>query len=172
VVIARSQRTFGRNFDHNCGVVSFPSTLHLSPIIDVLLAEVPSEWCGDLRLGLQEALVNAVKHGNKLDPGKAVAVQFYRERDQYWWIISDEGSGFSSGCCCSTNLDPMMFESADVDECGRGIFILHQIFDQVQWNQAGTELRLGKQAPQRSRWFSSWLNLFQFDRDRTNRAIA
>jgi anti-sigma regulatory factor (Ser/Thr protein kinase) len=30
-------------------------------------------------------------------------------------------------------------------ECGRGLYILHQIFDQVEWNSKGTELRLCKQ---------------------------
>ena len=48
--------------------LSFTSTLYLAPVLDLLLDEVPSEWQPELRLGLQEALVNAVKHGNSLDP--------------------------------------------------------------------------------------------------------
>ena len=59
------------------GTLSFASTLHLCPILDLLLADVPSYCECELRLGLQEALVNAAVHGNKLDPTKTVLVQFF-----------------------------------------------------------------------------------------------
>ncbi|MGF1499460.1 MAG: ATP-binding protein [Elainellaceae cyanobacterium] len=125
------------------GNVSFASTLHLCPILDLLLADVPEKLRSEVRLGLQEALVNAAKHGNKLDPNKTIAVQFFLVGNQHWWIISDQGSGFSkslseSSECCQN----VPFES---QECGRGLFILNQVFDKVQWDQGGTELRLCKQ---------------------------
>ncbi len=131
------------------GTISFASTLHLCPVLDLLLADVPDQSRADLRLGLQEALVNAAKHGNKLDPNKKVLVQFFVVEGQYWWIISDQGAGFSPSClnepdCHTKNIH-------DVDECGRGLYILYQIFDEVQWNEAGTELRLCKRIRQASR---------------------
>ena len=87
-MIAISARPVGRNWI----TISFASTLYLCPILDLLLAEVPDYWQAELRLGLQEALVSAAKHGNKLDPGKNVGVRFSIVQDQYWWVISDEGS--------------------------------------------------------------------------------
>lgn len=140
-MIAISLRPTGRKW----GTVSFASTLHLRPVLDLLLAEVPIQWQLDVRLGLQEALVNAAKHGNNLDPSKTVLVEFFVLESQYWWVISDQGSGFSPGCSCSCNFDPSHQDVNDVNECGRGLYILHQIFDQVHWNQTGTELRLCKQ---------------------------
>jgi len=107
------------------------------------MADVPSQCQPEVRLGLQEALVNAAKHGNKLDPGKAVLVQFFAFNHECWWIISDQGSGFSSAsssvkqCCKQTPVEQ--------EEGGRGLYILHQVFDCVQWNAEGTELRLCKQ---------------------------
>ena len=78
-----------------CGweTVSFASTLYLCPILDLLLEQIPNKWQPELRLGLQEALVNAAKHGNNLDPSKTVEVQFSVVNGEYWWEISDEEIG-------------------------------------------------------------------------------
>ncbi len=104
--------------------------------------DVPGRWRAEVRLGLQEALVNAAKHGNNLDPTKTVLVEFYSVEGQYWWIITDQGVGFIPSCSRELDCKPHLHE---VEECGRGLYILHQIFDQVHWNQQGTELRLCKQ---------------------------
>lgn len=146
-MIAISMRPSGRKW----GTISFASTLHLRPVLDLLLVEVPARWRDELRLGLQEALVNAAKHGNNLDPGKTVLVEFFVVDSQYWWIISDQGAGFSPDCSCNCEPDWDQQSINEVGECGRGLFILHQIFDQVHWNQKGTELRLCKQAKRRLR---------------------
>jgi len=123
--------------------VSFASTLYLVPILELLLAEIPLQWRSEVKLGLQEALVNAAKHGNKLDPRKMVLVRFSIVTDQYWWIISDEGVGFRPPQAWDIELDQS--PACQERECGRGLYILHQVFDQVQWNRQGTELRLCKQ---------------------------
>ncbi|WP_088890629.1 ATP-binding protein [Leptolyngbya ohadii] len=145
-MISISLRPSGRK----CGTVSFASTLHLCPILDLLLADVPLKWQPELRLGLQEALVNAAKHGNNLDPSKIILVEFFVLEDQYWWVISDQGSGFVPDCCCGGS-DFSEYNISEFDECGRGLYILHQVFDQVNWNHEGTELRLCKQFKSRSR---------------------
>ena len=138
-MIAVSSRPLRRHWN----TVSFASTLYLIPILDLLLAEIPSRWKAEVRLGLQEALVNAAKHGNKLDPSKTVLVRFSSKANQHWWVISDQGNGFKPAHDCHPD-DTDSFLPCDERECGRGLYILHQIFDQVQWNSQGTELRLCK----------------------------
>ena len=152
--MAISARPVGRNWI----TISFASTLYLCPVLDLLLAEVPDRWQAQLRLGLQEGLVNAAKHGNKLDPGKTVGVRFSIVQNQYWWVISDEGSGFNAPCSCNLYTDNCDSDLADKSalphfeqECGRGLFILYQIFDRVEWNSQGTELRLCKELASRYR---------------------
>ena len=137
-MIAISRRPAGRDW----GTIRFASTLYLCPILDLLLAQIPARWRAELRLGLQEALVNAAKHGNKLDPSKTVVVHFSVLDGQYWWIISDEGGGFSPPHEC--NNEPAQYLPNEEAESGRGMCILHQIFDHVHWNSQGTELRLCK----------------------------
>jgi len=138
-VIAISPRLKGRSWNK----ISFASTLYLCPILDLLLAEIPSQWHPEIRLGLQEALVNAAKHGNNLDPSKTVEVQFSVNRDEYWWIISDQGNGFYCPNSCNHEPDDEDIPQ-EVGECGRGLFILHQIFDKVHWNNNLRELSLCK----------------------------
>lgn len=141
--------------------LSFASTLHLCPVLDLLTADVPPPWRDQVRLGLQEALVNAAKHGNCLDPSKQVYVRFMAICEGYWWVITDQGGGFETPPCCSAmphgaaiaaELPEAMPEGltdpfglpCDDWECGRGLFILRQVFDGVQWSDCGRELRLYK----------------------------
>lgn len=143
-MIAISLRPISRKW----GTVSFASTLHLCPVLDLLVADVPAKWQPDVRLGLQEALVNAAKHGNNLDPSKTILVEFFVLEDQHWWVISDQGQGFVPA---AADLDDPCNCINEIDECGRGLYILRQIFEQVHWNPEGTELRLCKQVKSRNR---------------------
>lgn len=142
-MIAISSRPPGRIWNK----ISFASTLYLCPVLDLLVAELPDALHAEIRLGLQEALVNAAKHGNNLDPSKTVVVHFSAVADSYWWVISDQGSGFAPECCCQDDPDRQL--PPEESECGRGLFILHQIFDQVNWNSDGTQLSLCKQIKRR-----------------------
>lgn len=139
VVIAISQRPVSSKWS----TISFASTLYLCPVLDLLLSGVPNRLQPEVRLGLQEALVNAAKHGNNLDPSKKVLVRFSVAENTCWWVISDQGSGIPTDCCC--NLDKSEQLPHQESECGRGIFILHQVFDRVEWNPQERSLKLGKQ---------------------------
>jgi serine/threonine-protein kinase RsbW len=122
--------------------LSFASTLYLQPILDLLIDRIPQDWQYEVRLGLQEALVNAAKHGNSLDPTKKVVVHFYMSTEQCSWIITDQGQGFSrEDQCC--RLDDYLLPPEE-QECGRGLCLLSHIFDQVHWNPQGNQLRLSK----------------------------
>jgi len=139
-VIAIAPRpTSGRKW----GTLSFASTLHLRPVLDLLLADVPTHCECELRLGLQEALVNAATHGNRLDPTKTVLVQYCFLQNQYWWIVSDQGDGFLPEFTLSLR-QKAVCEPTEIQECGRGLYIMNQVFDVVQWDDDGSELRLCK----------------------------
>lgn len=139
--------------------LSFASTLYLYPIIDTLLDHAPLGIHDELRLGLQEALVNAAKHGNQLDPTKQIVVQYARVGQSYWWVISDQGSGFHfpDDCCVDESCLDESSEGIDfLNECGRGLFILSQIFDQVRWSRGGKEIHLCKRVDRRPK-FLKWM---------------
>ena len=125
----------------NWSTMSFASTLYLNPVLDLLMAKIPEQLQGEVRLGLQEALVNAAKHGNKLDPRKRVVVQFSATKEEFCWVISDQGDGFKYEC--NDNLDFTELPP-DESEHGRGLCLLNHIFDRVHWNEKGTQVKLVK----------------------------
>jgi serine/threonine-protein kinase RsbW len=129
----------------SCKTLTFSSSLQLSTIIENLLSDIPKFWQAEIRLGLQEALVNAVKHGNQLDRTKQIKVSFNSKGNCYWWIIEDRGENVNTNQSISALLteDPKL--ESEESECGRGIYILQQIFNRVHWDCQKHHLYLFKQ---------------------------
>ena len=130
--------------------MSFTSTLYLCPVLDLLLVNIPLEWQAEVRLGLQEALVNAAKHGNNLDPSKTIIVKFTATTKKYSWVIVDQGNGFTKEQDSLNKCDLVDAHLPnDESENGRGFSILHHVFDRVHWNREGTQLTLSKEIADR-----------------------
>ena len=92
-----------------------------------------------IRLSLEEGLMNAVKHGNKLDPAKHVHVDTTVTNEQAEIIIEDEGPGFDRGCVP----DPTAEEN--LDKCsGRGILLMEAYMDHVEYSKGGRRVRMIK----------------------------
>ncbi|MFN5195576.1 MAG: ATP-binding protein [Cyanobacteriota bacterium] len=115
-----------------------PSTLHLAPLLDLLLepAGCPSSVRSELQLGLQEALVNAVRHGNGCDPAKCLRIRRIITPRWLIWQVQDEGPGLADDC--------RGHGLPDVNETpsGRGLFLIHHCFDDVRWSRRGNRLQL------------------------------
>ncbi len=114
-----------------------PSTLQLSPLIEILLEPVGcKETISRIQLGLHEALVNAVQHGNSGDPEKSLRVRRIMTPNWFIWQVQDEGNGVPEterSCGLPTELDA---------NSGRGLFLIHQCFDDVRWSRRGNRLQL------------------------------
>jgi len=92
-----------------------------------------------IRLALEEALINAVKHGNKFDPDKTVTVSIEADADRTSLTVADEGDGFDP----SGVPDPRADENLE-KPCGRGIMLMHAYMDAVEFNPRGNEVRMVK----------------------------
>ena len=113
------------------------SSLQLKEFVDLLL-EPLNEYkeLYLIQLGLHEALVNAVKHGNKLDPNKFIIVKRIITPNWCVWQIQDQGVGL--------DLHKRVFKlPKKIDSVsGRGLFIIHECFDDVRWSPKGNRLQL------------------------------
>ena len=92
----------------------------------------------NLAIAVTEAVGNAIKHGNKNDPAKKVALLIEYDKEKVIVRVSDEGKGFNPKEL-SDPLDPKnMFK-----ESGRGIFILKSLMNNVvyDFSDTGTTLR-------------------------------
>ena len=114
-----------------------PTTLQLSPFLTLLLEPVGGKRNIELiELGLHEALVNAVLHGNLCDPAKSLRVRRIMTPNWLVWQIQDEGNGFPES-------DRVSSLPSDLEaETGRGLFLIHNCFDDVRWSSKGNRLQL------------------------------
>lgn len=92
-----------------------------------------------VRLALEEALVNAIKHGNQQDPSKQVHVCCQISQEMVRIVIEDEGSGFSP----EDVPDPTQDENLE-KPCGRGIMLMRAFLSVVEYNERGNRVVLEK----------------------------
>ena len=119
-----------------------PSTLALQPLLELLLQPAASEHREMLQLGLQEALVNAVRHGNGNDPAKLVRIRRIHSPQWLIWQVQDEGLGVPNHVRSGT-----LPEQHDALS-GRGMFLIHQCFEDVRWSRRGNRLQLACRRPE------------------------
>lgn len=122
----------------------FPSRLEAIPEISVkLLGKIKDllrrEEAFDVKLSLEEALVNAVKHGNKLDPKLFVEVTLEVIPGSLSISVRDSGKGFDF-----KNIpDPTCDENVH-NPNGRGIFLIRKHMDKVEYSDCGRCIKMIK----------------------------
>jgi len=87
----------------------------------------------------QEAVVNAVEHGNECDESKQVHVTCRIGADAVVITVSDEGLGFDP----AQVPDPTLPENI-LREHGRGLFLMRSLCDEIRYNAKGNEITIVK----------------------------
>jgi len=88
-------------------------------------------------LALSEAVNNAIVHGNKHNTSKKVFVKVFHQDKNLVFEVSDEGQGFSFDCI----EDPTSHQNLK-NEKGRGIFIIRQVAEEVEYLEEGRKVRI------------------------------
>jgi serine/threonine-protein kinase RsbW len=91
----------------------------------------------NLRVGLTEALANAMLYGNGQDPRKHVFVEARLSRDEIFVRVTDEGRGFNP----ASIPDPTMPDRIPRTN-GRGIFLIRRLMDHVEYNERGNAIEM------------------------------
>jgi serine/threonine-protein kinase RsbW len=90
-----------------------------------------------VKLALEESLINAMKHGNRMDPRKQVRVEFKVDNEQVDVSVEDEGPGFER----QTVPDPTLDEN--IEKCsGRGILLIEAYMSSVSWSRGGRRVHM------------------------------
>ncbi|HYE16564.1 MAG TPA: ATP-binding protein, partial [Pyrinomonadaceae bacterium] len=93
----------------------------------------------NLFIALDEAFVNAVKHGNRGDARKLVRITADLSAREARFSIEDEGEGFDVNSIPDP-LDPAnLFKTS-----GRGVLLIYNIMDEVEYNERGNRLTMVK----------------------------
>ena len=114
-------------------------------IIDEVIARLEQQhWSShdvfSVRLALEEAIVNAIKHGNHWDSTKQVRVVCKMSPDKLFVEITDEGPGFDP----EEVPDPTDAEHLDCPG-GRGIMLMRSYMNRVEYNESGNTVVMEKQ---------------------------
>jgi serine/threonine-protein kinase RsbW len=86
---------------------------------------------------LEEAIVNALEHGNSSDPGKAVRIRYRVAPDRVEAVVTDEGPGFDPA-----SLPNPLTEESRRRPRGRGVFLMRMYMTEVVFNARGNEVTL------------------------------
>ena len=123
--------------------LQLPSKRESITLLENLIEEVADKYqisedtFANMMTCLNEAVNNAIIHGNKLDPDKTVIINADVEHKRIIWTITDEGPGFDYN-----NLpDPTAPDRLE-ELTGRGVFILKHLADQCIFNASGNEVEL------------------------------
>ncbi|MGH7173434.1 MAG: ATP-binding protein [Gemmataceae bacterium] len=115
-------------------------TLHTSqelvPVIDDILSTLESAGYNDkevfaIRLALEEALVNAIKHGHHGDPSKELPLRYHLTAECLLAEIEDQGPGFK----LEEVPDPCTPENLE-RSCGRGLLLMQNYMTWVRFNDS------------------------------------
>src|SRR5438309_10803262 len=117
----------------------------VDPVVEQVMQAVREMKCANgkedsIELALQEALANAVVHGAKEDPSKIVeCIVACDEQRGVLIIVRDPGEGFDPKGIPSCTMGENLYSNH-----GRGIFLINQLMDEVQFHKNGTEIHMVK----------------------------
>jgi len=90
-----------------------------------------------IHLALEEAFINAVKHGNKGEPSKPVKIDYSVGPDRVEICMTDEGDGFDPDVIPDPRYGDNLFKPA-----GRGLLLIRSYMDVVEYNKQGNSIRM------------------------------
>lgn len=92
-----------------------------------------------IHLAIEEAFINAVKHGNKMDPAKKVFIEYSISPKMVEICVQDEGKGFNPSSVPDPRVGDNLFKSD-----GRGLLLIRSYMDIVEFNETGNKTRMVK----------------------------
>jgi serine/threonine-protein kinase RsbW len=93
----------------------------------------------NIPLACDEAITNAIIHGNRSDAGKKVNIQVYVSPNRFRIRVRDEGEGFDVAHVA----DPTRGEAL-LRPSGRGVYLMRNIMDSVEFKEGGRVVELEK----------------------------
>ena len=115
----------------------------ISPAVETLMERVRETQCGagrefQIETALREALANAIVHGCRNDPSRAVDCALWcRQSGELVVVVRDPGPGFDPSSVPNPSTGENVFSTH-----GRGIYLIRQVMDDVWFERGGSEIHM------------------------------
>lgn len=115
-----------------------------SKIIETVLSKLDLyQWSNrdtfGIHMAIEEAVMNAIRHGNQCDPEKVVHVEIEICDRRFFSRVTDQGTGFDP----ADIPDPTLEENLEKTS-GRGVMLMNSFVDRVTYNEIGNSVELEK----------------------------
>jgi serine/threonine-protein kinase RsbW len=95
-------------------------------------------YFGNILVAVEEAVKNAIIHGNKNDVNKQVIITYHSDSAGLTFRIEDEGEGFDY----TSVPDLLECDDSEVAKIGKGIFLIRSLADHVSYNDIGNTVEI------------------------------
>jgi serine/threonine-protein kinase RsbW len=93
----------------------------------------------DIKLSVEEAVRNAIAHGNKSDKARSVTVSYWLDGRDLNIEVADEGEGFDH-----TKVPNPTEKENIMKNSGRGVYLIKRLMDKVEFNRSGNVIKMTK----------------------------
>lgn len=100
---------------------------------------VNSTYYSNVLVALNEAVNNAIVHGNKEQKEKEIAVLFESKNKGLFFTVVDEGSGFDF----ENYPDPTDLDVKNPEEIGHGLYLMKSLTDEISYDEETGAIELG-----------------------------
>lgn len=116
---------------------------HLEIMEEILEQLTGLGWDGrdffGVQMALEESLTNAIRHGNKCDESKQVAVECKVAPKRFWLRVEDEGKGFKREAVADCTTEKGIEATG-----GRGMMLIEAYMTTVELNDRGNCITMEK----------------------------
>ncbi len=96
-----------------------------------------------VHLALEEAFINAIRHGNEMDPDKEVEVSYSVDSEKFEVWIEDEGAGFDPRSVPDPRCGDNIYKPS-----GRGLLLMRSYMDVVEYDERGSRVHMVRRRSQ------------------------
>lgn len=93
----------------------------------------------DIRLCVEEAVINAIIHGNSRDETKPVKIAYWIEENKLNVEVEDKGKGFDYKHMPDPTANDNIMKGS-----GRGVYLINNLMDEVEHNESGNKIKMMK----------------------------
>lgn len=112
----------------------------LKEIVDCLKQDrINTGIIHDIKLATEEAVINAMKYGNKFQENLPVMINFEYSRDKISISVEDKGEGYDH----TKVPDPTLDKNIERGH-GRGLFLIKKLMDELRFNKRGNRIEMVK----------------------------